>query len=261
MPAVQIAQSVDFFESLERAVRDTSRGQAFLDEYARRIRSAETQSIFQAIERLSAAAEGRSHTSNLDVLRRELESMASSIQQTRKEIASIKPQGEASNRIVNATEELDFVLKSTERATAEILSAAERVLAIAGELKTKGSDTALCNELETQGTELMMACSFQDLTGQRMSKVVNTLRYLELRVNAMIDIWGITSDEGCSTPSNPLDERPDAHLLNGPAREGEGSGQDDVDRLFSGAGATATDELATMPVGPASQNDIDQLFE
>jgi len=115
--------------------------------------------------------------------------MAASIAQTRREIAAIKPDAPSNSRIVQATEELDFVVRSTERATAEILTAAERIQAMAGEFKEKGGDEELCNELETHATNLMLACSFQDLTGQRMTKVVNALRYLEQRVNTMIEIW------------------------------------------------------------------------
>jgi len=115
--------------------------------------------------------------------------MAASIAQTRREIAAIKPDAPSNSRIVQATEELDFVVRSTERATAEILTAAERIQAMAGEFKEKGDDEELCNELETHATNLMLACSFQDLTGQRMTKVVNALRYLEQRVNTMIEIW------------------------------------------------------------------------
>ena len=261
MFALQIDPSADYFDALEKAVRETPRGQAFLDEFSHRIRSGDTDRILNAIGSLKESIGETVATSSLDVLRKELEMMASSIAQTRKEIASIKPEGPGNNRIVKATEELDFVLKSTERATAEILTCAERVQVIAGELKAKGIDDPLCDELDMHGTNLMMACSFQDLTGQRMSKVVNTLRYLETRVNAMIEIWGITHADAETIIAERLNADPDANLLNGPAREGEGVVQDDIDRLLNGTGTDGQGDVATMPDGPASQNDIDQLFE
>lgn len=261
MPAFKIDQSADYFEALEKAVRDTPRGHSFLDEFARRVRSNDTDRILGAISQLQGSLTETIATSNLEVLRRELETMASSIAQTRKEIASIKPEGPSNNRIVTATEELDFVLKSTEQATADILTSAERVQEIANELKAKGVNDPLCDELEMQGTTLMMACSFQDLTGQRMSKVVNTLRYLETRVNAMIEIWGITDEDAKQLVDNHLDSKPDAHLLNGPAREGEGVAQDDVDRLLNASADHEDTDVTNMPAGPASQDDIDQLFK
>ena len=34
------------------------------------------------------------------------------------------------------------------------------------------------------------ACAFQDITGQRVTKVVRLIKYVEERVNALIAIWG-----------------------------------------------------------------------
>jgi chemotaxis regulatin CheY-phosphate phosphatase CheZ len=182
--------------------------------------------------------------------------MASGIAQTRREIAAIKPaqaDKPGSDRIVAATEELDFVLKSTESATAEILTAAERLQALSGELRDKGADGTLCDEIETHATNLMLACSFQDLTGQRMTKVVNALRYIEQRVNSMIEIWGVSVTDGKGAPAS-TDMRPDAHLLNGPAREGEGVAQAEVDRMMTAS------EVPAKSSSTSSQNDIDRLF-
>ena len=254
--------SLDNFDALETAVRETPRGRRFLDEYARRLRNAETDRIHQSIEKLSSYLNDKNSTSHFDVLRRELEAMAAGIAQTRREIAAIKPAGGQApaapghDRIVAATEELDFVVRSTETATAEILTAAERLQTISTELKAKGGDAALCDEIETHATNLMIACSFQDLTGQRMTKVVNALRYIEQRVNSMIEIWGIGPADAKGAPS-PTDARPDAHLLNGPAREGEGVAQDEIDRMMNGSSAPEAAPATTT----SSQNDIDALFK
>jgi chemotaxis regulatin CheY-phosphate phosphatase CheZ len=250
MSALRLEQT-DEFHALESAIRETARGRGFLDEFARRLRAAETDRVLSAIDRLTAVQNDRAANGHLDVLRRELETMAASIAQTRREIAAIRPETSGNNRIIQATEELDFVVRSTERATAEILTAAEGIQTLAGALRDKGADVAVCDELENHATNLMVACSFQDLTGQRMTKVVNALRYLEQRVNTMIEIWGITAEDAAKAPKHVTDSRPDAHLLNGPAREGEGVAQDDVDRLLQGEGASAT----------SSQDDIDALFK
>ena len=255
-PAVSHLEHFDF-QALEEAVRETPRGRWFLDEFAKKIRSAETDRVFQSIEKLSSLITERAATSHFDVLRLELEQMASGIAQTRREIAAIKPPQTtqpSNDRIVAATEELDYVLRSTENATAEILTAAERLQAISAELRQKGGDPTLCDEIDTHATNLMLACSFQDLTGQRMTKVVNALRYIEQRVNSMIDIWGISPDDGKGAPAQ-TDSRPDGHLLNGPAKDGEGVAQDEIDRMMKGG-----DAPAAAPTTTSSQNDIDQLF-
>ena len=46
------------------------------------------------------------------------------------------------------------------------------------------------------------ACSFQDITGQRTTKVINTLSYIETRVNTMIEIWGV--DNSVLAPDGQL---------------------------------------------------------
>lgn len=285
MSAAAAQKQASEFEVLESAMRETSRGAWFLDEYARRIRGADTDRIFQSIEKLSTLLTDKAQTSQFDVLRHELEAMAAGIAQTRREIASIKPAGgelHGSDRIVAATEELDLVLRSTENATAEILTAAEALQALSGEFRKNGGDAALCDEIDNHSTNLMLACSFQDLTGQRMSKVVNALRYIEQRVNSMIDIWGVTKDDA-KNAAQQVDGRADAHLLNGPQKDGEGVDQAAIDRLLNGSDAPAQSEASPAPATEAksapapevkapevkadeppaaksSQNDIDALF-
>ena len=82
--------------------------------------------------------------------------------------------------------------------------------------------------------DILMACGFQDLTGQRIKKVVNTLHYMERRVASMVEIWGI--EAGTATTEIVAmaegDERPDKELLHGPQAEGAGVSQADIDALF-----------------------------
>ena len=77
------------------------------------------------------------------------------------------------------------------------------------------------------------ACNFQDITGQRITKVVRTLKYVEERIMAMINIWGPEAI-GEFLPKAPDDHKndDDSALLNGPAGENQGISQDDIDKLF-----------------------------
>ena len=196
-------------------------------------------------------------SAHIGVLRQELQEMAATIQQTRREISAIRPDDNSNNRIMLATEELDAIVQATERATSDILNAAEHIMNAAGGLSAgEPTPAGVSEQLMDEVTTIFTACSFQDITGQRISKVVNTLRYLEKRVNAMINIWGVDG-EGPKAPPPPVDEdladrRPDSHLLNGPALNG-GVNQDDIDALLNGS-APAT---SSSPVG---QDDIDALM-
>jgi chemotaxis regulatin CheY-phosphate phosphatase CheZ len=173
-------------------------------------------------------------SSHIEVLRRELLEMAGSIEKARREVAALQPPDAGNDRILSATSELDAIVSSTERASFDILNSAERLMDLGSKLRRAGADPEVCSEIESEVSNIFTACSFQDITGQRTSKVVNALRYIEQRVNAMIAIWDVEGVKpSTEVPDAFVDKRPDAHLLNGPALEGHGVSQSDVDALFA----------------------------
>lgn len=198
-----------------------------------------------------------------DVLRRELMEMAASIEQARREVAALRPPDNNKDKIVTATSELDAIVISTERASFEILNAAEKLMDFSGRLRAEGANGELCSGIENEVTNIFTACSFQDLTGQRTGKVVNALRYIEQRINAMMSIWGEEGLRGAKPIAEEQhDKRPDAHLLNGPQLEGDGVSQADVDSMFGGPAAAPAPAPAPVSTGaPQSQADIDSMFD
>ena len=79
------------------------------------------------------------------------------------------------------------------------------------------------------------ACNFQDLTGQRISKVMNTMKFIEHHINVMMDIWGGVDAIKAHAPAILDTREGDAKLLNGPKLDGdEGhASQNDIDALFN----------------------------
>lgn len=226
------------YEAIEAAVMETEKGRWFLAEYASRHRAADTDEVLGAIARLEGMLK-RERRPDADRIRLDIGEMKSAIERTKLEIAQIKSDGHSPlNRFDRASNELDAIVEQTEAATSEILGAAEKVQEIAFTMREAGLPDQFCDDIENLTTTIYMACSFQDLTGQRTQKVVQVLRYLENRINAMIDIWGMDEEEVVSSsskaraPINPQDRRPDAHLLNGPALSGEGIEQTVVDNLM-----------------------------
>lgn len=229
------APAEDEFEQIAQALGQTDRGRRFMDAFASRVRASGTKEILAAVQAVGDAVTRQSHAIVSDVVRRELEDMASAIAQTRKDISAIKPtEAPPNSRILAATEELDAIVTATERATGDILGAAEKLQDICARLRDGQSAEGLAAELDDLSTQIFTACTFQDITGQRTTKVVNALRYLEQRVNAMIGMW--TPEDGAGGAALPIvtpdDTRPDAHLLSGPASDGEGVSQEDIDALF-----------------------------
>ncbi|MCA3263527.1 MAG: protein phosphatase CheZ [Telmatospirillum sp.] len=256
----KIELSDDEYFAIEDALLNSTRGRAFL-----RARDARTRVVAVDEARRIAASfrewtirqmASAKETQSLEVLRAELQSMAAHIQAAKNEIASIHNKDAkdsiANNRINSATSELDQIVASTERATSDILNAAERIMEVAGQLPAEHAEAG--QVLTDQATEIFTACSFQDITGQRISKVVNTLRYIDQRVNAMVEIWGLDKlPNADAKPDANADTRPNAHLLNGPAMPGEGRTQDEIDALLSGAGFDAPAPRAEPPPQAAAK--------
>jgi chemotaxis regulatin CheY-phosphate phosphatase CheZ len=242
---------------LEDALNANPRGRAFLrmrDQRAQTVAADEVKRLVQGLaDQLKDGGDGpgdRSDTTHIRILRQELQEMSVHIQQTRNEIAALRPDDTGNNRIMAATGELDAIVSATEQATSDILNHAESICALVAQLPRNDETKQVRDQLEAQATEILTACSFQDITGQRTSKVVNTLRYLEQRVNSMIEIWGVEAGAPLPVP-NMVDTRPDAHLLNGPSSEGVS--QDDVDSLLAGFGgdtAPAAEPSVAQPAAP-----------
>lgn len=220
------------YQTLAQTLLESDRGRRFLNEFVRRNRTPETQEILAAIKRLEKSVGQGKTVPNIDNIKLDIADMAEAIERTKNEISSIKAEGESSNRFTNASMELDAIVKHTEGATQTILEAAEQIQEQAWILRENGADNAVCDIIDEKATEIFMACSFQDLTGQRTNKVVQVLGYLESRINYIIGLWGIgeVSEEDMVAPE---DTRPDAHLLNGPQMEGEGVSQDNIDELMN----------------------------
>lgn len=242
------------YDAIENAVMETARGRWFLAEYTKRHRSADTEMLLEAIRKLEKNMKREGEVPNIDSFKLDIADMANAIERTKKEIAQIADKGETGGRIIAASNELDAIVEHTESATQEILNTAESVQELCFEMREAGVDEKLCDRLEEFTTNIYMACSFQDLTGQRTQKVVHVLRYLESRVNAMINIWHLNENDmqdADASPVNEHDTRPDAHLLNGPQMAGEGVDQDEIDTLLSEGFETSidTDEVAE-PMAP-----------
>jgi chemotaxis protein CheZ len=226
-PPAPIPLSHADYDLIEAAVMETGRGRWFLAEYARRNRHADTTTLLRAIDRLEAAIRGEPTDQSVDRIRLDLFEMAKAIARTKAEIAAIKPDVEDPGKFGEVTAELDSIANTTEAATSDILAAAEQVQEIAWTLREQGIDPEVCDLINAKATDIYLACAFQDLTGQRTGKVIEVMRYLEGRINAMIDIWGLQG--AMSAEAEVAAAASQADLLSGPARPGHGLDQNAVD--------------------------------
>jgi chemotaxis protein CheZ len=168
--------------------------------------------------------------SSLDTtIYRELRAIAIYINDMKAEIGALQANELKESRIPAAGQELGAIVKATEEATHSIMECAETVMA--ADARDPNAYRAL---VEEQMLRVFEACSFQDITGQRIAKVVETLQQIEQRVSRFVDAIQAKDLTGfIDEHERNRTERKNRFMLNGPARDGEGIAQAQVDRLFT----------------------------
>ncbi|MGB0697116.1 MAG: protein phosphatase CheZ [Rhodospirillaceae bacterium] len=171
------------------------------------------------------------------MLKIELNALAHSIETTKKEIALLIHQNDQGDRLTTVASELDAVVAATEDATDSILGAVEKIGGLTEQIQAHEPDgfvRQLADEIQENTLAIFESCNFQDLTGQRITKVVNTLKYVEERVDRMMEIWGRDTFQDLPTLEEAVTATADEEnrLLNGPQDQEKGISQDEIDRLF-----------------------------
>src|ERR1700736_4226710 len=206
-------------------------------------RGAATETAGASISRDVAEAHAlletyRAQIEQCEKLKVELDLIHDAINRTKREIAVLHGKSFDGNEMAKVTGELGAVVGGTEQATQQILEAAESIDQAASALaKVTSPDQQkiLSEEILERVVSIFEACNFQDLTGQRISKVTATMKFIENHIMIMMDIWGGVDAIRSHAPPIMDDRQANARLLNGPKLDGD--------------------------VGHASQNDIDALFE
>jgi chemotaxis protein CheZ len=171
-------------------------------------------------------------------LKGELDLIHEAINKTKREIATVHITGFEGPEMARVTNELDAIVGGTETATEQILSAVEDIDQMASTLIARlkdDQDQALVHDMQERVVKIFEACNFQDLTGQRITKVVSTLKFIETHIVRMMEIWGGLEAFKDIEAETIAAREGDARLLNGPKLEGEAghASQDDIDSLFA----------------------------
>jgi chemotaxis protein CheZ len=155
----------------------------------------------------------------------EVEALGRTIACAKAEIAALRVDDITEAHIPFATDELDAIVEHTATATNAILNSCETLDAVAGSLE--GEPAA---KLQDATTQIYEACSFQDITGQRITKVVGTLKAIETKVAQIVAAFGSSADR---TRTGEADIPAEAALLNGPQHPAVAMDQSDIDRLLA----------------------------
>jgi len=98
----------------------------------------------------------------------------------------------------DTTERLQYVIETTEQASNKTLSSAENISALLETLADSiegASERKLLEEAKNEITEIMMAQSYQDLTGQVLNRVIMLVGSVEQSLVELIKKSGISLDE------------------------------------------------------------------
>jgi chemotaxis protein CheZ len=204
--------------------------------------SATADTIGASVTRETAEAQAmletyRAQIEQCEKLKVELDLIYDAISRTKREIAVLHGKSFNGEEMARVNGELGAVVGGTEEATQQILEAAEAIDQAATALTRVNSpdqQKLLSEEIQERVVSIFEACNFQDLTGQRISKVMTTMKFIENHITVMMDIWGGVDAIKSHAPPHVDDREGDDRLLNGPKLDGDDghASQNDIDALF-----------------------------
>ncbi|GIX17115.1 MAG: hypothetical protein KatS3mg119_1301 [Rhodothalassiaceae bacterium] len=161
---------------------------------------------------------------------REIRELVAFIERAKNEIVSMQPRTMAAARLPRAREQIDAVVSHTEQAASVIMDAAEELGEIAG-----SGDGDWAEKVQDISVRLFEASSFQDLTGQRLTKVMGVLDEVERRLAALAEAIGddVVIDEEEAALDESGEVVNEKALTHGPQLDGQGHSQDEIDALLA----------------------------
>ena len=156
-----------------------------------------------------------------------LQYLSDHIRKTREEIADLQPGDESPHLFLSATDELGEIVSETARAANRIMDAAETIETVASAVDAQNAAT-----LRAAATNIFEASAFQDITGQRITKIVRALHGMESKLAVLLEAFGPM--ESVKKPDASVTG--DQALLNGPQLENKANNQDAIDALFASLG-------------------------
>lgn len=125
----------------------------------------------------------------------------------------------------NSGVELETVVQATEAAANTILEAAE---AIQDWIEGGARDSATVRALSERVNSIFEACSFQDVTSQRIRRAIQHLQQVETALQSMLPAIAVPPR------AERIEVRALAATVSEPATAGPDLGQADIDRLLNG---------------------------
>lgn len=190
--------------------------------------------VKKVVSAAKKAAKGKRSATGIErLIFSELENLAGYIHDAKQEIASIRPDEVKDDFLPKAEIELGAIVEATAEATHTIMDACD---GLDGLMSTLNGDAAAT--LMDATTKIYEACTFQDITGQRINKVVKTLQHIDERIDRLIKVFGVKIEKSNSTEQQNEHgaqqmKVSDEDLLEGPQLKGRGKSQAEIDDLLA----------------------------
>ena len=172
-----------------------------------------------------------------DALKAEVVRLFDAIQKIKSEIAAIKHPKSDFDHFNTVADQLQAIVGSTEMATNDIMEATEVILSATAEAEADGTSEdarkAALQRITDSTNHIFESCSFHDITGQRISKIVKTMNLIEGTLNSLVVLVGEQGLAALPMEVRKVDDTDvEGEPLHGPALGSEGFSQADIDKLF-----------------------------
>lgn len=206
----------------------------------------QVRELVAAVKEMFGQEDGSQGNATTEKLYQELGELARYINNAKKELQEVKSSNIADEHLPSATNQLDAIVHMTEQATSKIMDECDRVTMFHNDMRERlinmdpplepdalaGVDDSI-NEAAASITRVYEACNFQDITVQRVQKVVRALQEIERQVLRMVVVFGLMENKNQLDAETQAELQEDAALLNGPQLSGQGLDQDEIDSILA----------------------------
>jgi chemotaxis protein CheZ len=153
----------------------------------------------------------------------QIENILLQISELKKDISNLNAEILHDNFIPEMEIELESIIMQTEESVSGILDTVDKISEIAKKIQDDQIRGALLHKV----TKILELCNFQDLTGQRIQKIIYHLSKIESIIFKMLH--ALRPENELKIPDH--DEK-NKSLLNGPQKKEDTPSQEDIDQFF-----------------------------
>ncbi len=183
--------------------------------------------VIQIINSVVSKVESTDKQETANSILSDLNALKAIIDEARTEIGSTRPKDINDKHIPTATDELDAVVEATAEASGTIMDSCDVI-----QEQTSKMDSEAARAIDEAVIKIFEACSFQDITGQRINKVVTTLKTIDEKVSAMLEVLSESLHVKHTETGEEEEIPPEKKLLNGPQLPENAITQSDIDKLL-----------------------------